>query len=177
MVPKNAAKDFVNAMYLAPNGVQRRNMHMDGFTEVSCNMGITCAGEEELSIVFSPRSSVASLQENMKERFRTLAESFGFAAEYSGEYPGWSYKEDSRIREVFKESYRSLFGSEIKIEAIHAGLECGILSSKIEGLDCVSIGPNMKDIHTTEEKLSISSTERIWKYVLAVLAEKDRDHN
>src|SRR5699024_2418273 len=105
------------------------------------NMGITCAGEEELSIVFSPRSSVASLQENMKERFRTLAESFGFAAEYSGEYPGWSYKEDSRIREVFKESYRSLFGSEIKIEAIHAGLECGLFSDAIPDLDAIAVGP------------------------------------
>lgn len=175
VVPKDAAKDFVNAMYLAPNGVQRRNMHMDGFTEVSCNMGITCAGEEELSIVFSPRSSVASLQENMKERFRTLAESFGFAAEYSGEYPGWSYKEDSRIREVFKESYRSLFGSEIKIEAIHAGLECGLFSDAIPDLDAIAVGPTLNNVHTPDENMPLDSCERFWellKDVLKRLAEQ-----
>ena len=69
--------------------------------------------------------------------------------------------------------YRRMFQKEPRVEAIHAGLECGILSSKIDGLDCVSIGPDMKDIHTTEEKLSISSTERIWKFVLEILAGKD----
>ena len=85
--------------------------------------------------------------------------------------------EEFPLREKMVEVYQRMFQKAPRVEAIHAGLECGILSSKIEGLDCVSIGPNMKDIHTTEEKLSISSTERIWKYVLAVLAEKDRDHN
>ena len=68
--------------------------------------------------------------------------------------------------------YREMFGKEPQIEAIHAGLECGILAGKIKDLDCVSIGPDMKDIHTTEERLSISSTQRVWQFVLKVLERK-----
>ena len=82
-------------------------------------------------------------------------------------------EQDDGLREKMIAVYKRMFQKEPRVEAIHAGLECGILSSKIEGLDCVSIGPDMRDIHTTEEKLSISSTERVWEYVLAVLAQKD----
>ena len=89
---------------------------MDGFVVTSSNMGVVRTEEDKLVFIVSPRSSVASLQEDTKARFQTLADTFGFEAEYSGEYPGWSYKEDSRIREVFKESYKELFGEEMKME-------------------------------------------------------------
>ena len=98
------AKAFVSAIRLAPNGVYRRNIKMDGFVVVSSNMGVVRADEKELVIVVSPRSSVASLQEDTKERFALLADTFGFTIDYSGEYPGWDYKEDSRIREVDRKS-------------------------------------------------------------------------
>ena len=89
------AKAFVSAIRLAPNGVYRRNIKMDGFVVVSSNMGVVRADEKELVIIVSPRSSVASLQEDTKERFALLADTFGFAIDYSGEYPGWDYKERS----------------------------------------------------------------------------------
>ena len=80
---------------------------------------------------------MASLQEDTKARFALLAETFGFEISYSGQYPGWDYKEDSKIREVFVESYRELFGSELRLEALHAGLECGLFSEALPGLDAI----------------------------------------
>ena len=84
-------------------------------------------------------------------------------SEANREYPSWEYKEKSELREQVVRTYKEVLGKEPKVLSIHAGLECGILSQKIEGLDCVSFGPNIDDIHTTKEKLSISSTQRIWE--------------
>jgi len=86
-----------------------------------------------------------------------------------GEYPAWEYKSDSKLRDTMVEIYTEMFGKEPKVVAIHAGLECGLLSEKLPGLDCVSIGPQMHDIHTSREKLEIASTERTWKFLLEVL--------
>lgn len=168
------AKAFVSAIRLAPNGVFSRNMKMDGFVVTSSNMGVVKADEDCLQIVVSPRSSVASLQEDTKERFQTLADTFGFRTEYSGEYPGWSFAEKSRIREVFIESYRELFGKELKLEAIHAGLECGLFSEALPGLDAIAVGPTLYDVHTPDEHVPLDSFERFYellKDVLARLAE------
>lgn len=168
------AKAFVSAIRLAPNGVFSRNMKMDGFVVTSSNMGVVKADEDCLQIVVSPRSSVASLQEDTKARFQTLADTFGFRTEYSGEYPGWSFAEKSRIREVFIESYRELFGKELKLEAIHAGLECGLFSEALPGLDAIAVGPTLYDVHTPDEHVPLDSFERFYellKDVLARLAE------
>ena len=89
--------------------------------------------------------------------------------EVSGDYPGWAYRKDSPLRDKMMEVYRELFDKQPSVEAVHAGLECGLLNHKIPGLDCVSIGPDMKNIHTTEEELSISSTVRVWNYLLKLL--------
>ena len=86
-----------------------------------------------------------------------------------GEYPAWEYKADSKLRDVMVRTYTEMFGKEPKVLAIHAGLECGLLGEKLPGLDCVSIGPQMHDIHTSREKLEILSTERTWKFLLEVL--------
>lgn len=166
---KEDAEALVRAMYLAPNGVQKRNIHMDGFVVVSSNMGVVKTEEDLLTIVFSPRSSVGTLQEEMKQRFQLLAEVFGFDMECSGEYPGWSYVEESPIREVFKESYRALFGEELKIEAIHAGLECGLFSDAIPGLDAIAVGPTINNCHTPDEYLPLDSFERFYRFLKDVL--------
>ena len=164
------AKAFVSAIRLAPNGVFSRNMKMDGFVVTSSNMGVVKADEDCLQIVVSPRSSVASLQEDTKERFQTLADTFGFRTEYSGEYPGWSFAEKSRIREVFIESYRELFGKELKLEAIHAGLECGLFSEALPGLDAIAVGPTLYDVHTPDEHVPLDSFERFYELLKDVLA-------
>ena len=168
-IPREDAKAFVSAIRLAPNGVFSRNPHMDGFVVTSSNMGVVRTEEDKLVFIVSPRSSVASLQEDTKARFQTLADSFGFEAEYSGEYPGWSYAEQSRIREVFVESYRELFGKELKLEAIHAGLECGLFTEAIPGLDAIAVGPTLYDVHTPDEHVPLDSFERFYELLQAVL--------
>ena len=94
-----------------------------------------------------------------------------FEADYAedGAYPAWEYKKESRLRDVMVDTYQELFGRDAKVEAIHAGLECGLFTEKLPGLDCVSIGPQMHDIHTSRERLEIESTKRTWDFLLAVL--------
>lgn len=166
---KKDGTDVVNAMYLAPNGVQKRNMTMDGFIETSSNMGIVATSKNSVTIVFSPRSSVASLMENMKQKIILLADIFGFQCDFMGEYPGWSYVDKSPIREIFKESYKELFHEELKIEAIHAGLECGLFSDALPGLDAIAVGPAIYECHTPKECLPLDSFERFYKLLKEVL--------
>ena len=126
--------------------------------------------DAQVTFLLSPRSSIASLQEDVKDRIQTLADAFGFDARFENEYPGWSYTPHSHVRDVFQEAYRELFGTELKIESIHAGLECGILTDKVPGLDAVSFGPDLVEIHSTRERMSIASVERTWRFLLGVLA-------
>lgn len=168
-ISQEAAKALVSAIRLAPNGVYRRNIKMDGFVVVSSNLGVVRTEEDRIVFVVSPRSSVASLQEDTKARFQTLAETFGFEIEYSGEYPGWSYAEKSEIREVFLESYRELFSKELKVEAIHAGLECGLFTEAIQGLDAIAVGPTLYDVHTPDEHVPLDSFERFYELLKDVL--------
>lgn len=136
-------KAFITAMCLAPNGVQFRNMNLDGFTVTSLNLGIAATDETSASLVFAPRSSVATLMSALKEKLCLLAETFGFEVSMHGEYPGWSFAEVSPIRDVFVQSYKELFHDDLKIEAIHAGLECGLFSDAIPGLDAIAVGPTV----------------------------------
>lgn len=160
---------FITAMCLAPNGVQFRNMNLDGFTVTSLNLGIAATDETSASLVFAPRSSVATLMSALKEKLSLLAETFGFAVSMHGEYPGWSFAEVSPIRDIFVESYRELFHDELKIEAIHAGLECGLFSDAIPGLDAIAVGPTIRGCHTPDEHLPLDSFERFYALLTDVL--------
>lgn len=151
-----------------PNGIQNMSLELS-LPETSLNAGIMKMTEEEFSVSFSIRSSVGSRKENLMERLSYLVEFLGGTVTFTGNYPAWEYKKDSPVRELVTEVYEDLYGKKPKIEAIHAGLECGILSEKIENLDCVSFGPDNFDIHTPKERLSISSTERVWKFILEFL--------
>ena len=105
------------------------------------------------------------------QQLRDLAAQYQGNYSQMGEYPAWEYKADSKLRGVMVETYTRMFGKEPTVVAIHAGLECGLLSEKLPGLDCVSIGPDMQDIHTSREKLSIASTKRTWDFLLEILKE------
>ena len=98
-----------------------------------------------------------------------MTEFLGGTYWYEGDYPQWSYRSESPIRDLVRKTYLEMFGKEARIDAIHAGLECGLISEKMPGLDMVAIGPDMKDIHTPEERLSISSTERTYRLLCEVL--------
>lgn len=112
---------------------------------------------------------MSSRKEDLRDRLEHIAEFLGGEIAVSGDYPAWEYQAKSEIRDTISAVYEELFQEEPVFEAIHAGLECGILSGKIKDLDCVSFGPNNYDIHTPKERLSISSTEKVWKLLVAFL--------
>lgn len=162
----------ITVLNLMPNGVQTMSRDLPDLVETSLNMGVVKIDEEQISLCFSVRSSLESAKEFIARKLKQLTESLGGTATYRGEYPGWPYARDSKLRDLCVKVYKEQYGKEPKIEVIHAGLECGILSSKVEGLDCISIGPDMFDVHTPDEKISISSIARVWEFLKAVLAEK-----
>ena len=165
------AAAFLHAL---PNGVQAMSADMPGLVETSLNLGILKAGNEGVLAEFSVRSSVESAKHALIDVLRAVTELAGGTVEATGDYPGWKFRKNSPLREKMTALYERMYGTAPKVEAIHAGLECGILGSKIKDLDCVSIGPDMRDIHTTEETLSISSVKRVWEYLVALLEEKER---
>ncbi len=152
-----------------PNGVQTMSSSMEGLVESSSNLGVVTTNEEGIVFDSSIRSSVDSLKEYIKEQACSVAKLAGADFNAHGEYPAWEYNPDSRIREVFKKVYKEKYGKEPKIVAVHAGVECGLLGKKIEGLDMISFGPDMYDVHTPNEHVSISSVKRSYEYLLAVL--------
>ena len=162
----------ITVLNLMPNGVQTMSRDLPDLVETSLNMGVVKIDEEQISLCFSVRSSLESAKEFIARKLKQLTESLGGTATYRGEYPGWPYARDSKLRDLCVKVYKEQYGKEPKIEVIHAGLECGILSSKVEGLDCISIGPDMFDVHTPDEKISVSSIARVWEFLKAVLAEK-----
>lgn len=161
---------FLNSL---PNGVQAMSADIEGLVETSLNLGMLKVDENGLEASFSVRSSLESSKNALIEKLMSVVVLAGGAAETDGNYPGWSYRVDSPLREKMISLYQEMYGEEPKVEAIHAGLECGLLAAKLKDLDCVSFGPNMSNIHTTEETLSISSVQRVWQYLVALLERKD----
>ncbi len=160
---------FLNSL---PNGICAMSADMPGLVETSLNLGILRLEDEKIQASFSVRSSVESSKNALIEKLMSVVVLAGGEAQVRGDYPGWAYRVNSPLRDKMLVLYQEMYGEKPKVEAIHAGLECGLLAGKIKDLDCVSFGPNMKNIHTTEETLSISSTERVWKYLIALLERK-----
>ena len=152
----------------APNGVQAWSQDIPGLVQTSLNLGVAKL-EEELTLTFAVRSSVNQEKRELLAKLKELAQFNGGSYSQMGDYPAWEYKKDSRLRDVMVAKFTEMFEKEPEVVAIHAGLECGLLSEKLPGLDCVSIGPNMHDIHTSREKLEIESTRRTWEFLLEVL--------
>ena len=171
---EESTKKAVQLLTALPNGVQAMSLDVKGLVETSLNMGIVSTKEEEFQIQISVRSSIESAKEALIQKVETVTELCGGKTAVSSEYPGWAYRKDSPLRDTIIRVYREMYGKEPEIQAIHAGLECGILAEKIEDLDCVSLGPDMKNIHTTEETLSISSVKRVWEFCLEVLKQKSK---
>ena len=153
----------------APNGIQAMCADMPGLVQTSLNMGVAKLGKEQFAMTFSVRSSVNGEKTELLERLEKLAGMYDAQYESKGHYPAWEYKADSELRDVMVSEYTKLFGTEPQVVSIHAGLECGLLGEKLDGLDAVSIGPEMHDIHTSRERLGIASTARMWEFIQAVL--------
>lgn len=151
-----------------PNGVITMSEEVPGLVETSLNLGIL-ATERSLVFDYAVRSSKDHAKRDLTALLKSTIQKVGGQYQERGAYPAWEYRKDSRLRTVMTEVFRAQYGYDPKIDIIHAGLECGILSSKFPGLDCISIGPDLFDIHTPRESLSVSSVERTWKYLLNVL--------
>ncbi|MCG4585967.1 M20/M25/M40 family metallo-hydrolase, partial [Anaerosalibacter bizertensis] len=164
-------RKVITTLMLIPNGVQTMSKEIEGLVESSNNLGIVKTLEDVVSFESSIRSSVRSLKEDMANKMAIIAEMLGGNWERYASYPEWQYEKDSYIREVFQKVYKEKFGEEIEISAIHAGLECGLFTEKFKEMDMVSFGPNMYDVHTPGEKLSISSTKNMWELLVEVLKE------
>lgn len=172
VLSEGSKEKVITALNLMPNGVQTMSMDLPGLVETSLNMGVIKIDATEINLCFSVRSSLESAKELIVAKLKQLTEALGGTIGCHGEYPGWPYARESKLRDLCVKVHKEQYGTEPKIEVIHAGLECGILSSKVEGLDCISMGPNMYDVHTPDERISISSIARVWEFLKAVLAEK-----
>lgn len=154
---------------LLPQGVQAMSQSIPGLVQTSLNVGRASLNEQGLELHFALRSSVSAEKAAMLTQLEEIFQSHGGSVSSDGDYPAWEYRENSPLRDLMVEVYTQQYGQPPRIDAIHAGLECGLLTSKRPELDCVSIGPNIAAIHSTEEKLSISSTARVWNFLLEVL--------
>ena len=143
--------------------------NIEGLVESSSNIGILITKEEEVSFESAVRSSVRSLKDEINSRIQVIADLTGANMEVKGDYPEWEFKQDSPIRELMSKVYKEMYGEDIKVEAIHAGLETGVLREKLGDIDIVSIGPNIYNAHTPDEYLSISSTIRTVEFLSEVL--------
>ena len=168
MLSKDSSADLISLLVQLPSGVIAMSKALPDLVETSLNLGILRTGEcAEVS--FSVRSAVGAEKKKLCKRLSDIALGLGASYGERGEYPAWEYKEESHLRDVMVEVYEKMYAKKPAVVTIHAGLECGIFTEKLSGIDCVSIGPDNFDIHTTEERLSIPSFIRVWEYLKEVL--------
>ena len=154
-----------------PDSVQAMSMDMPGLVQTSLNFGILRLEETELFFANTVRSSMTTQKRWVLAQVEAIVSLAGGKTEVSGDYPGWSYNPHSVVKDTILRVYRELFGKEATVEAVHAGIECGLFADSIQDLDCVSIGPDMGDVHTPREHLSISSSARTYQLLCKVLQE------
>ena len=153
-----------------PDGVQAMSVDMPGLVQTSLNFGILQLRDTELYCANTVRSSMTSQKQWILDKVSAVVALAGGTTEISGSYPGWSYNPNSVVKDTILAAYKDLFGRKATVDAVHAGIECGLFADSIPELDCVSIGPDMADVHTPREHLSISSTARTYQLLVEVLA-------
>ncbi len=164
----DTSRKILSAINLVPNGPRVKSTEIDLVIH-SNNLGVIITDEDYIILKNAPRSSVESLINDFASIMKQITKALDIKYEDSAFYPGWEYAKESPIRDLCADTYKELTGNEAKVEAIHAGLECGFLIQKIGNLDAVSFGPQMYDIHTPNEHLSISSSERTFKLLCNIL--------
>jgi len=162
---------LVGFLVAAPNGVQSMSQELSGLVESSLNLGVLAQSGDSVALTASVRSSVDSIMVDIVGRLETLARLTNAPTSRAGVYPAWSYEADSPIRDLCVRVYKEVTGEDAQIQAIHAGLECGLLRQKLPETDMISFGPNLFNVHTTDEHLSIQSVANTWTFLTAILAE------
>ena len=169
LMSEEESANIISLINEMPNGVTRMSEDIEGLVETSLNMGIIKLGGKALELTISVRSAKGEEKAKLIDEIKQIASEHAAIVGVRGEYPAWEYRKESHLRDVMCKVYRDMYGKDATVVTIHAGLECGIFSDKIEGLDCVSIGPDNRDIHTPDERLSLSSFNRVYEYLINVL--------
>ncbi len=166
---QRSSEKTVDFLTIMPDGVQRMCPDITNLVQTSSNLGILSTEENSIKITALIRSSVETEKKDLVDSMQKIIASYGGVSEVTDDFPGWAFDPNSRLKELVCEAYKEVTGKEGKADAVHAGIECGLFSEKIPGLDCISIGPDMGEVHTPDEHLSISSTERTFNMLKAVL--------
>ena len=175
LTPMDAASTerAITLLLCAPNGVVEMSMDVLGLVQTSLNLGRLTSDEASLRASFMIRSSINSQKNAVASRLARLAEALGGQTELDSDYSAWPYRPESPLRDRVAEVFYEQYGEKPRIAALHAGPECGILSGKLPELDCISLGPDLTDIHTPRERLHTASTERTWRLLLGTLKRLD----
>ncbi|MDT8715205.1 aminoacyl-histidine dipeptidase [Clostridium sp. 19966] len=168
---KETKDKAIKLLNVIPNGIYTMSTDIAGLVQSSTNIGVLTTKENEIDYDSAVRSSVRTLKYDILNQTIIIAEALGAKVKVTSEYPEWKYNANSELREILKKVYKRMYDAEPEVVAIHAGVECGFLEEKFGAIDMISFGPNIYDAHTPDERLSISSTERTWNYLLEVLKE------
>jgi dipeptidase D len=153
----------------APNGVISMTPDMDGLVQTSCNLGVVQTVQGKVEIILLSRSSIDSSKAAQAQRIEALTSLADMECSHNGGYPGWKPEPDTWLVKTMTMVYEELYSRPMEVKALHAGLECGIIGERYPGMEMVSIGPDMNDVHTPEENVSISSVSRFWEYLIKVI--------
>lgn len=168
---KDSTEKLADFLAIVPHGVQTMSKDLEGIVESSLNLGILEQSDKSIKLTISIRSSVESIMEDIACRLETLASLVHAKSTRSSEYPSWKYEADSKIRDLCVSVYKEVSGHEAKIQSIHAGLECGLLKKKLPQTDMISFGPNLYNVHTPDEHISIKSVGNMWGFLKALLTK------
>lgn len=171
MMTKDTTNKVIALINLIPSGVDTMSMDIEGLVQSSTNLGIVKTNENDVEFDSATRSSVGTLKDDLVSRISIAAKLTGAKVELSGKYPEWQYEKDSKLRDLCKDVYKSLSGTDAEIIALHAGLECGLFKEKLHDVDMISFGPNLYDVHTPNEHMSIKSVQNVWNFLLEILKE------
>ena len=168
---KETTSKVIDLLYLYPNGINTRSTEIEGLVESSTNLGVLTTTSDVVKFDSAVRSSVPSLKQEIVLRIKTITEILGGEFSTKSDYPAWEYNSESKMREICQKVYKDMTGKDAKIVAIHAGVECGLFNEKLGNLDMISFGPNLYDVHTPEEHMSITSVKNTWEYLKEILKE------
>jgi dipeptidase D len=168
---KESTDNAINLLVLIPNGIRTKSFEIENLVQSSSNLGVVKTIGNSVQYDSAVRSSIKSLKNQIIEESRAISELVGCDFKTVADYPEWEFNPESKVRELFKDVYKRMYGKEANIVAIHAGVECGLLSENLGGLDMISFGPDMYDVHTPQEHLNIKSVSNMWDYLKEILKE------
>ena len=166
---KNSTRKLIFSLMQIPNGIQTMSPDIPDMVQTSLNLGIASIEKDVFMMSFLIRSNASTGKQTTIQKLNSFIDYLGGKVIFTSDYPAWEYRIVSELRDVMINTYNEVFADNPVVASIHAGLECGILSGKISGIDMISIGPNLENVHTPDERMDVASVERCWNYLLKVL--------